>query len=204
MSDLEGRTMHIHKFAGALAAATVLAGCAHPLVVTPDVAELEAPSKAVPHKTVVGYYISEEQRAMEVITPGGGGDRISYFPYRDMEVGLYKVLGNCFSDVVRLKSANDVTAIGQHNVGYILTPQLKTDSSSPSPLSWLPTQFTVDLSAAITDSVGKPVATKTGQGIGRAEFDEFKMDYALSGKRAMQDALQKFQQLLSDAEELGK
>lgn len=38
--------------------------------------------------------------------------------------------------------------------------------------------------------------TKTVQGVGRAEFDEFKTDYALSGKRAMQDALQKLQQLL--------
>lgn len=196
--------MLVRKFAGALVAAAFLAGCAHPIVITPDVARLDAPSKAVPHKAVVGYYISEEQRALEVITPGGGGDKVSYFPYRDMEVGLYKVLGNCFSDVVRLKSANDAAAVGQHNVGYIIMPQLKTDSSSPSPLTWPPTKFKVELSAGITDSGGKLVATKTVEGTGQAEFDEFKMDYALSGKRALQDALQKLQQLLVDAKELGK
>jgi hypothetical protein len=101
--------------------------------------------------------------------------------------------------VVRLKSPTDAAAISQHKVGYILTPQVTTNSQSPSPFTWPPTQFTVDLSANITDTVGKPIATKTVQGIGRAEFDEFKSDFGLSGKRAMQDALQKLQELLSDA-----
>lgn len=196
--------MDIRKLAVTLAAAIFLTGCAHPLVITPDLAKLEAPAKAVPHKAVVGYYISEEQRTQEVITPGGGGDRVSYFPYRDMDAGLYKVLGNCFADVVRLKSPADEAAVSQYKVGYIITPQLKTDSSSPSPFTWPPTRFTVDLSANITDSTGTPVATKTVQGVGRAEFDEFKMEYSLSGRRAMEDALQKLQQVILDAKELGK
>lgn len=196
--------MDIRKLAVTLAAAIFLTGCAHPLVITPDLAKLEAPAKAVPHKAVVGYYISEEQRTQEVITPGGGGDRVSYFPYRDMDAGLYKVLGNCFADVVRLKSPADEAAVSQYKVGYIITPQLKTDSSSPSPFTWPPTRFTADLSANITDSTGTPVATKTVQGVGRAEFDEFKMEYSLSGRRAMEDALQKLQQVILDAKELGK
>jgi hypothetical protein len=116
-----------------------------------------------------------------------------------MEAGFYKVLGNCFADVVRLKLSGDEAAFSQHKVGYIITPQLKTDSSSPSPFTWPPTRFTVDLSANITDSAGKTV-----QGVDHAEFDEFKMEYSLSGRRAMEDALQKLQQLLSDAKELGK
>lgn len=194
--------MHLVKFIAAFAAAAVLTGCAHPLVIAPDMARLEAPAKATRHKTVVGYYISDEQRSQEVVSPGGGGDKVSYFPYRDMDLGLFKVLGNCFADVVRLKSRDDAAAIGRHKVAYILTPQLKTDSSSPSPFTWPPTQSTVDLSASITDSLGKPVMTKTVQGVGRAEFDEFKTDYALSGKRAMQDALQKLQQSLYEAREL--
>ena len=194
--------MYFSKFATVLVTATTLVGCAHPIVVSPDVAKLEMTNKAAPHKAVVGYYISDEQRAREVITPGGGGDRVSYFPYRDMETGLYKVLGNSFVDVVRLKSPTDAAAVSQNKVGYIITPQVTTNSQSPSPFTWPPTQFTVDLSANITDSVGKPIATKTVQGIGRAEFDEFKSDFGLSGKRAMQDALQKLQELLSDAKAL--
>jgi hypothetical protein len=27
------------------------------------------------------YYISDEDRAREVTTPGGGGDKVRYFPY---------------------------------------------------------------------------------------------------------------------------
>ena len=194
--------MYFTKFAAVLVTATTLVGCAHPIVVSPDIAKLESTNKVAPHKAVVGYYISDEQRAREVITPGGGGDRVSYFPYRDMETGLYKVLGNSFADVVRLKSPTDAAVISQNKVGYIITPQVTTNSQSPSPFTWPPTQFTVDLSANITDSVGKPIATKTVQGIGRAEFDEFKSDFGLSGKRAMQDALQKLQELLSDARTL--
>lgn len=194
--------MHLIKFIAAFAAAAILTGCAHPLVIAPDTAKLEAPAKAAKHKAVVGYYISDEQRTQEVVSPGGGGDKVSYFPYRDMDLGMFKILGNCFADVVRLKTRNDVAAVSEHKIAYIVTPQLNTDSSSPSPFTWPPTQFTVDLSASITDSMGKPVMTKTLQGVGRAEFDEFKTDYALSGKRAMQDALQKLQQLLSEAKEL--
>jgi hypothetical protein len=194
--------MYFTKVATIFATATALVGCAHPIVVSPDVAKLETTAKVAPHKAVVGYFISDEQRAREVITPGGGGDRVSYFPYRDMETGLYKVLGNSFTDVVRLKSPTDTVAITQNNVGYIITPQVTTNSQSPSPFTWPPTQFTVDLSANITDNIGKPIVTKTVQGVGRAEFEEFKSDFGLSGKRAMQDALQKLQELLSDAKAL--
>lgn len=194
--------MHLVKFIAAFATAAILAGCAHPLVIAPDTTKLEAPAKTPKHKAVVGYYISDEQRAQEFVSPGGGGDKVSYFPYRDMDLGLFKILGNCFADVVRLKARNDAAAVSEHKIAYIVTPQLKTDSSSPSPFTWPPTEFKVDLSASITDSLGKPVMTKTAQGVGRAELDEFKTDYALSGKKAMQDALQKLQQLLLEAREL--
>jgi hypothetical protein len=72
MLNLQGVTMHLNRFVATFAVAAILTGCAHPLVITPDVAKLEAPAKTVPHKAVVGYYLSEEQRAQEVITPGGG------------------------------------------------------------------------------------------------------------------------------------
>lgn len=195
--------MHPIKSMAAIAAALILSACAHPLVISPDITKLEAPAKARPHKAVAGYYISDEQRAQEVTTPGGGGDKVAYFPYRDLDSGLFRILGNCFADVIRLKAPNDADALHQHRIAYIVTPQIKTDSSSPSAFTWPPTRFTVDLSASIADSDGKPVATKSVQGVGQAEFDEFKTDYALSGKRAMQDALQKLQQLLLDAGELG-
>lgn len=192
------------KLSAAFLTAAILAGCAHPIVVSADITKIEATAKTVPHKAVVGYYISDEQRGLQVITAGGGGDRVSYFPYRDMEAGFYKVLGNSFADVIRLKIPADTSAISQYKVKYIITPQVSTSSQSPSPFTWPPTQFTFDLSASITDTAGKPIVTKAVQGIGHAEFDEFKSNFGLSGKRALQDALQKLQQLLLDAAELDK
>lgn len=141
--------MHPIKFIAAFAAAAILTGCAHSLVIAPNTAKLEA----LGTQGSVGYYISEEQRTQEVISPGGGGDKVSYFPYRDVDMGMFKIIGNCFADVVRLKSRNAAAAVSEHKIAYIVTPQLKTDSSSPSPFTWPPTQFTVDLSASITDKL---------------------------------------------------
>ncbi|OGB24519.1 MAG: hypothetical protein A3I66_10740 [Burkholderiales bacterium RIFCSPLOWO2_02_FULL_57_36] len=148
--------------------------------------------------------MAEDVRIKEVITPGGGGDKVSYQPYRDIETAFYKMLTNVFGNVTKLKTPKDADAISKNNIAYVITPQLLTDSSSPSPFTWPPTKFSVDLTCNIADAAGNPVISKNVSGTGAAEFSEFKADFSLSAKRASQDALLKMQQALLDAPELRK
>lgn len=196
--------MHIARLLSSVIAVAALAGCAHPIVMSPDIAKIEAPASTQPVKKVVGYYIADDLRAKEVTTPGGGGDKVTYLPYRDIETGFYKMLTNVFGSVVKLKTPQDAEAFSKNNVAYVITPQLTTDSSSPSPFTWPPTKFTVDLTCDITDVRGNPVMSKKVTGQGLAEFSEFKADFSLSARRASADALLKMQQALAEAPELRK
>lgn len=193
--------MQIRRLIAAVAAVLALAGCAHPITVSPDIAKIERGSADRPINRNVAYYIADDVRSKEVTTPGGGGDKVSYSPYRDIETAFYKMLSNVFDNVTKLKSPNDAGQIAKHNISYVITPRLDTYSSSPSALTWPPTQFTVDMTCSVSDATGKLVADKKVVGQGRAEFDEFRHDFALSGKRATQDALIKMQRALLDAPE---
>ena len=98
-------TLHSFKAWLALLAITVLAGCAHPIAVVPDQARLARSADApAPMPLRVGYHIPAALADMEVTTPGGGGDNIRYFPYRDIDAGFEKMLSNVFSDIVKLPS----------------------------------------------------------------------------------------------------
>ncbi len=68
-------------------ACLVLFGCAHPITMNPDLAAVTVPAGAKPIAKKVGYHIPEALRSVEVTTPGGGGDKVRYFPYRDIEPG---------------------------------------------------------------------------------------------------------------------
>jgi len=196
--------MRMIKFLASLAAFAALAGCAHPIVVSPDIARIERDAASQPIKKDVAYYIADDVRNREVITPGGGGDKVSYVPYRDIETAFYKMLTNVFGNVTKLKSPTDADAIKKNNIAYVITPTMVTNSSSPSPFTWPPTQFYVELSCDVTDASGKRVMFTKVLGEGKAEFDEFKSDFSLSGKRGTQDALLKMQRALLDAPELRK
>jgi hypothetical protein len=178
----------------------VLAGCAHPILLTPDSHALTA-GGLQPIKKNVGYYISPENKAHEFTTPGGGGDKVSHFPYRDMEPGLYTVLSNVFADVTALKSANDVETIRKKNISFVFVPTIVPTSSSDGVFTWPPTSFTINLECVALDADGKEVARKTVVGAGAATFSEFKGNFALAGQRASTDALQKLQAELGSAPE---
>ncbi|WP_199724850.1 hypothetical protein [Noviherbaspirillum saxi] len=196
--------MQITKYIVSVLTAIAITGCAHPIAIGPDIAKIERDGAKAPVVKNVAYYISEDVRTKEVTTPGGGGDKVSYQPYRDMETAFYKMLTNVFGSVTKLKTAKDAEAISRNNVSYIITPEIVTNSSSPSPFTWPPTKFNVDLTCQITDALGNPVLTKSVSGEGNAEFSEFKSDFSLSGKRASQDALLKMQRVLLEAAELRK
>lgn len=177
-------------------AVVIVTGCAHPIVMSPDVAKIERSSDTQPIDKNIGYYIALQDREAAVTTPGGGGDKVTYYPYREIETAFYKMLSNVFKNVTVLKDANDADAIGKNSINYVVTPVITTNSYSPSLLTWPPTEFTVNLTCNISDSTGKRVVSKSVIGQGKAEFDEFKADFSLSAKRASQDALQKMQNTL--------
>lgn len=170
-----------------IALAALVTGCAHPISVTSDIAQIKGSGTKV-DKTV-GYYIAPEERTREVTTGGGGGDKVRYVLYRDLEPGIFKAMSEVFTNVVQLDSPTDAARIAKDNVSFVITPKITTNSSSDSLLTWPPTQFTIDMVCKVTDKSGAPMKEFTASGTGRAEFSEFASDHSLSAKRAAQQAM---------------
>jgi hypothetical protein len=150
----------------------------------------------------VGYYISKENRDKQVITAGGGGDKVSYYPYKELEPALQKALSNVFHRVYTLQSPTDTQAIETQGIAYVFVPTISTNSSSDSVLTWPPTRFTVVLACKAVDPQGKTIWERQFTGEGAAEFGEFKSDFSLAAKRASASAFGQFQQALARDEEL--
>jgi hypothetical protein len=172
----------------------LLGGCAHSIVITPDASKLPAASKQSANK--VGYFISNEERARRVVTPGGGGDKVEYAPYKELESGIYRVLNNVFASVEQLKSENDVAYIAEKKINFVFRPTITTNSSSSSVFTWPPTDFEVTIEIKATDNAGKVVWQDKATGRGKAEFSEFKSDFSLSAKRASEAVLVDLQKKL--------
>lgn len=173
----------------ALAALLVLGGCAHPIQLTPEPAQLMGKGAGNKIDRPVVLVVSDAQLAQEVTTPGGGGDKVSYKPYKDLQTGMYIALGEVFT---RASLANGLSdpRMGTDPATVVVMPTITTTSYSPSLLTWPPTIFTITLEFAFRDSKGeRAITTVRVQGEGRAEFDEFKSDFSLSSKRAAQDVL---------------
>jgi len=165
----------------AMAAVALLAGCAHPITISPTAAPQRAASAPVAKK--VAYVMTDAQRAQQVTTPGGGGDSVSYQPYRDLEPMLRETLRSVYQDVSVVRSADD-PSIKSGGVAFVFVPEITTNSSSPSMLTWPPTKFNVDVACTVSDPSGTVLTRLKVSGSGEAEFDEFKADTGLSGRRA--------------------
>ncbi len=75
-------------------------GCTpHPISISPNLTSLNYKNDQSRIAKSVAYYIPEETRRLKVITAGGGGDSVSYTPYKDLETGIYQALSNVFSRV---------------------------------------------------------------------------------------------------------
>lgn len=183
---------------GLVAIAVLLfTGCAHPIKVAPDLTRIER-SSTTPSRIAakVGYYIPVEESSIEVTTPGGGGDNVRYFPYRDIETGFQKMLSNVFTGVVKLTSIVDLPSIARDGIDFIIVPDVVTSSGGSGFFTWPPTNFTVDLTSTVRDPVGKVIASPRVVGTGSAGTGEKLSDHAIAGKRAMEDALLKMQAAL--------
>jgi len=194
--------MYFIRICVASIAGLLLSGCAHNMNVKPDIETIAAVAPDARIAKNVGLYISPENRGKVVTSAGGGGDKVSYHPYADMETGLYKVLGNVFQNVTLLSSLSDVNSISQHSLVFVATPEITTSSSSSGIFTWPATDFTIGISCKITDVAGRTIATVTSSGTGHAESSELMKDFSRAGERASADALQKLEAELLKAPEL--
>jgi len=180
------------RLTGAVALVALLAACAHPINLEPSKLPERNEAQLVAKK--VAYVMTDADRAKEAVTPGGGGDKVSYQPYRDMEKALRAALRAVYQDVSVVKSSSDSKALKDAGLAYVFAPEITTASSSPSPFTWPPTKFSTDVSCTVTDVEGSVVARFRVTGQGAAEFSEFKGDFSLSARRAVQDVAEKLVQ----------
>jgi hypothetical protein len=172
---------------GCLAAALMLTACAHPISIEPKNVP-ERPAGIEPSPKKVAYVMSDADRQKQVTTAGGGGDKISYYPYKDFERSLRASLNSIYSGVSVVKSATDQVGIKEADASYVFLPEITTDSSSPSLLTWPPTKFGFSVSVDVLDARATPLAKLRVNGNGAAEWEEFKGDFGLAGRRAVESA----------------
>lgn len=142
-----------------------LAGCAHPVKITPDPIPATDRSRLIDKK--VGYQITAAQRALRTTTPGGGGDKISYYLYRDLEPGLFDTLASVFGAVYVVPETGANEFIVAKALSFVFTPEFQSESSSNNFLLWNPTDFTLRLYAKAVDPSGKKVWSREFVGHGK-------------------------------------
>ena len=184
----------------ALGLSALLGACAHPISIAPkmDLAAAEAPVR----QKSVAYVITQADRDREVTSPGGGGDKISYFPYRDLETGFFNVLNSIYARVTLLRQTSDKQELEKSKASLIFIPEVTTNSSSDGLFTWPPTEFSIVVKYTVQSGDAKPVYSNIIQGTGRATFDEFKKEFGLAGRLASEDVLKKFKEQVRSAPEL--
>lgn len=176
----------------AAALLALLTACAHPIGIGPIETPVRNEAGLNPKK--VAYVMTDADRGKEVTTPGGGGDKVTYFPYRDLEKALRDALRAVYADVFVIKSGTDKEAIQGFGVSYVFTPEITTTSESPSPFTWPPTKFGIDLTCKVTDAEGRLLTQVRAQGNGAAEYTEFMKDFGLAGRRAASQVSEQLKQ----------
>lgn len=189
------------KFIKALFAVMVVSslfGCAHQIAISPNTAKIERqPSSPPKIKANVGLILSADLSNIEITSPGGGGDSVRYFPYRDIEAAYQIMLLNVFEKVTKIKSTDEIKGLPKEDIKFIIEPTIVTNSGSTGFFTWAPTNFTVDLTSNIRDLTGKTIGNPRAVGNGQVDFIlDMNGDYGLAGRLAMEDALLKMQRTL--------
>jgi hypothetical protein len=104
--------------------------------------------------------------------------------------------------VVKLDAPPDEATARSKGISYLVTPQIVTDSSSPSIVTWPPTDFSMTLTCTVTDPSGKVIAAPVVRGSGHAEYDEFKHNLGLAAQRATVDTIGKLPAAMLDIQAL--
>jgi hypothetical protein len=176
-----------------LALTTLLGACAHNIVITPETKALPVSQAVIDRK--VGYYIASADYDAQVTTPGGGGDKVTYKPYRELEPALERVLFNTFSQVQRVSSL-DAEVLKRDGVTLVFEPKYKTDSSSGNVLTWMPNHFVVELTCSAYDQQGQKIWSGQYKGIGDSDFSETKHDFSAAAEKASLDAFRQLETAL--------
>jgi len=169
-----------------------IAACAHPITIIPNKTPERIETSLSTKK--VAYVISEADRNNQVTTSGGGGDKVTYYPYRDLEKAIRDALRAVYTDVIAIQSNADTKTIADNNISLIYTPEITTTSSSDSAFTWPPTYFRVELTCSANEPNGKELTKLKVTGSGNAEFSEFKINTGLAGSRASSDLSEKLRQ----------
>lgn len=176
-----------------IGAILVMAGCAHPVSVRADV---NYPSDRT-IDTSVGYFISDANRKLEVTTPAGGGDKMRYFPYRDMEPAILSTLGSVFRKVYSVPEAGRAAYIADHHLTFVFEPILTTNSSSNSAIFWPATDFDLTIKVTALNTNGQTVWNRDFTGHGHVEKGRSLMDVP-PAKEAAAEAFGKLRKALME------
>jgi len=197
----------MNSLRGALLAffvAALCSGCAHQISISPNLDKVASEAVQPKIERSVGYFISAQNRALDVTTPGGGGDSVRYLPYADLEAGLALVLSNVFSAVHAVKDVKDQAYLQSKNITWIFTPTITTTSSSRNAFFWPPTDFSVSIDCVIADVTQREVwkTTVTADG-GLIAVRDIINDHALAAKTAGEKALSTLQMKIQAAPVFG-
>jgi hypothetical protein len=176
------------------ATTALLGGCAHQIAIGPLTTPVRNDASLSPKKPA--YVMTDANRNLKVTTEGGGGDKVSYYPYRELEKSVREALRAVYSDVFVVKSTADSEVISANDISYIFTPEITTTSGSESMFTWPPTHFNVDLSCTVVDPKGNVISQFKVLGVGNAEFSEFKGNFGLAGQRAASDVSERLKQAI--------
>ncbi len=172
----------------AIFAILLFTGCSHKISINPVLDNIRNINVENKIDANVGYYISTDNRNKIVNTLAGGGDRIEYTPYNDLEGSLNTILSKVFNRVYSLKSMEDKEYINMKKIEYIFTYKIKTDSSSVDIMIWPPTEFTIELTCKAVNINGDEIWKETVNSLGNANSLELMKDHSLSAQRATEDA----------------
>ena len=183
--------------------AVACAGCAHTIKIVPDQTVLTPHPEAEAIDKRVGYFISAENLAKVVTTSAGGGDRVKYLPYTDIETGFSRVLSNVFMEVVAVKDINDINFTWENKIDIVFVPVIETESWSRNIFFWPPTDFSVTIQCVALDRNGTEIwETSVHADGGLIAVSVILGEHGLAGRRATENALQKLQLELEKASEL--
>ncbi len=186
------------------AVAALCSGCAHQISISPNLGRIASDVVQPKIEKSVGYFISAQNRALEVTTPGGGGDSVRYLPYADLETGLARVLSNVFSAAYAVKDVKDQAYLQSKDITWIFTPTITTTSSSRNAFFWPPTDFSVSIDCVAADAAQHEIwkTTVTADG-GLIAVSEIIKDHPLAAKTASEKALSALQMQIQGAPVFG-
>jgi hypothetical protein len=175
--------------------------CSQLIVISPHASTTPSEgSKKVPKK--VGMFISDANLAAETRHPHGGGDTVVYLPYRDLETPIFRVLQQSFQDAARLNDLND-SIITTDSLSILAIPKIETTSTSGIFGMWAPNEFSVTIRCEFLSATTRaPIVEISATGKGTARAGELMNETSLAARRATQEAIEKFRQVLLEQTEV--